>query len=357
MENEKDLIAWYDWDIIKFNIYDQIKNRSFDLITPRVICIDKKFKRQAFRYLKVFSGEGLDYNLEFSKTIETYKNLYCSVATLSDEFEGLLIVDRKGEKIKRAQINNNYDSYVVGYDFKIDLDLDKNLVDEDLTFDFVRSEAIKLKKLFNSNRLPFSVMFSGNKGFNITIGDKFLSGLGVDPADRPEYFLKIVTNIKNELNLRTLDLSVYTIGRVFKVAYSIERHNDLIALPLSDSQLDNFNKSKATIQSVKKLKLLKRGLMTRGGSIENVNAFFKKFDYEPKVTENKITQDVKTPEDKHILTSKEIEVASVISELHAEKIAPVSQVPGRAEPQEKKSLFTRLKNHIKWSIEDAKTKK
>ena len=66
---------------------------------------------------------------------------------------------------------------------------------------------------------------------------------------------------------------------MFKVPYSIERHKDLVALPLDRTQLNNFNVDEMKLDYViQNLKLMNRGLLTRPGTTENVNNFFKAYD-------------------------------------------------------------------------------
>jgi len=267
--NQVKIRDWYKNKLIKYNIFPLLKNRTVDFITPREIVKEKEIKRSAFRYINIKSFTGIDFNIEKGEVVEQFRNVYCSVATLNDTFEGINIVNRVEEKDLRKAINENFEKYVIGYDLKIDID-NSNLVQ-------AHTEAVRVAEILDSYEVPYYVIFSGNKGFNFTVDTSFIPE-DVAVLDRPEYFKKIVEFMKNKEKLDSIDLEVYTIGRVFKVPYSIERHYDLVALPLDRSQLKNFNVDEMKIDyCVKNLKLMNRSLLTRKGNTKGVKKFFEAY--------------------------------------------------------------------------------
>ena len=153
--NQVKIKEWYKNKLTKYNIFPLLKNRTVDFITPREIVKEKGIKRSAFRYINIKSFTGLDFNIEKGEVVEMDRNFYCSVATLNDSFNGINIVNRLEEKQLRAEINANFESYVTGYDFKIDID------NPDLTQ--AHKEAVKVAEILDSFNVPYYVIFLGIK--------------------------------------------------------------------------------------------------------------------------------------------------------------------------------------------------
>lgn len=282
---EKKTKDWYKNQMVKYLILPTIRERTVDFITPRKIQEEREIKRPAFRYLRVNSIKGFDFNIDRAGVIEDSRNFYSSVAHVSSEFP-ILSWDFTKEKQQRKEINDNFESYVVGYDLKFDID------NSDL--EKAHEDATKLKNLLDEYKIPYYVIFSGNKGFNFTIDDSFIPE-SVPVLKRPEIFLKLAQKIAERENIESLDLGVYTIGRVFKVPYSVEMHKGFVALPLSDPQFKDFlemmDKDMFSIENVVNFvkPLMNRGLLTRHHQvnqpqlIENVQNLFDEFLIEKKV--------------------------------------------------------------------------
>ena len=141
-------------------------------------------------------------------------------------------------------------------------DFDDSYEKEDKTvikgsWDDVRACVRDLKDYFDEYNIPYSLIFSGNKGFQIIISGELLE---IEKIERGNIFphKTIQENIKKMLDLKFLDLSNNGVNsRLCKVPYSLvlrgedkkenggslvnhpeEKMN--IALPLSDEQFENF---------------------------------------------------------------------------------------------------------------------
>lgn len=150
-----------------------------------------------------------------------------------------------------------------------------------------------VKKYLDEYKVPYSIKWSGSKGFHIRIPYHALPDHLVLKDDRENQdavslFIKSFGELISMMfggiasdeiydeyheNLKTLDLGVFDYRRVWKTDYSWVCETDLISLPLSDEQFDNFD-----LQTVKPENVLKSGVRNRfdlmrvGGKEE-----FKKF--------------------------------------------------------------------------------
>lgn len=156
----------------------------------------------------------------------------------------------------------------------------------------VLKDAKILKEYLDEYEVPYYIVFSGNKGFQIIVDGKYV------PIEKIEmgnvYPHKTVQEkIKIMLDLNYLDSANTGINsRLRKVPYSLVPNGETdeqemnMALPLSDSQLDNFRLENMKVKLVMtQNKLMRRGTLERFENLsleqkkENVQDFINVFSF------------------------------------------------------------------------------
>lgn len=258
----------------RFNIIHPCKNREFAMI-PKV------------RALRVHSIDSLSNVLNLVHWDASHVKLYRSVAKISEVPNFTYnLSKRSGETSK--WFREEFDKLIYEYDLFIDFDRD-----EESTIYDVLVEVKELLEYFNEYKLPYYVLFSGNKGFQIYIDGKympkpFLENGTIQPHKR------IAEKIKEAFDFKYLDLSNNGVpNRLCKVPYSLCPTEDKqieeemnVALPLSDEQIENFNLEDMKLHNVvvKVNPLNKRSLLERFDDlseeerIKNVDSFIKSVD-------------------------------------------------------------------------------
>lgn len=143
-----------------------------------------------------------------------------------------------------------------GYDFFIDLEGDAN------DYKVSWNEAKKIKALFDSYKVPYYVKNSG-KGFHFVIPSIHFDSYLPNHLERKEIFLKFSTTLKNLLNLKLIDLTVYDLRRVYKCPYSLDYKTNRVCVPLTDDQFENFSFELTSPTLVISNGIKNRGLMMR----------------------------------------------------------------------------------------------
>jgi hypothetical protein len=149
--------------------------------------------------------------------------------------------------------NGGYKEQYAGYDFALDFDGDDGL-------DQALKDCLRVKEIFDEFKIPYSVRFSGSRGFHLCVDSKWLPQL-------PEQKIvalcgELGTMIKEIEGLSTLDDSIFDSRRVFKLPYSFCQGK--IVLPLDDYQLANFTPQLVSPEYVQKAIQIKgRGLLER----------------------------------------------------------------------------------------------
>jgi hypothetical protein len=189
------------------------------------------------------------------------QNLYVSCAKLKN-IPQFTFNPKKRSSETRPWYRNEYNKEIYAYDLFFDFDKGEEDSWEDLI-----AEVKVLKEYLDEYYVPYFILFSGGKGIHVVIdGDyleiKKISGGNIEPHKT------IVENIKKMLNLKFVDLANNGVNsRLRKLPYSLVKEN--IALPFSDTQLDNFNNDDMSIENVtKKVKpLIRRGNLERYSSL------------------------------------------------------------------------------------------
>lgn len=260
---------FYQQDNVLFNILDGIKFRETalirqpteDLPTSTIRCI----KANALRFLAM--------NFERFRFLRYPFNMYSSVA----QFPNMPMMSFNRDQRRRDMdaFNAHYVDYITAYDFLIDID------NTDLTIAY--AQAYKCKRIFDTAKVPYTLTFSGNKGFHIRIAyEDFPDWLRQMPPKDLIFALKrFVENFRTVNALYSIDLSIFDLRRIAKVPYSIVYPYYFIALPLSDEQMDNFTLKICsmpywlTSENIKKL--YKRGLLKRPGTPEAFGEMVKRY--------------------------------------------------------------------------------
>lgn len=244
--------AWYENRVVQFQLLDGIKGRE---------TFFKEFDGTLrIRALNIFATQGFLFNAKRSRFTSSPFHLYSSVAKLNWSSYPTIPQDKSQWKDYRLQFNKDFESLVFGYDFVLDID-SKDLHN-------AWEIADKVKNLFAEYGLPYSLIFSGSKGFHFRIGWNELrphtstiqetvilcKKLAMLIAEKTGYSF----GAKEEID------SIYQLRRVIRVPYSIHPKSRLVALPLSDEQFDNFFKFDFSPWETMKHTFIKnRGLLTR----------------------------------------------------------------------------------------------
>lgn len=186
---------------------------------------------------------------------------------------------RKEDKDK---FNKEFKKYFVGYDFCIDIDA------KDLKVAYRDTQAIK--NLFDKYKLPYSLKFSGSKGFHFLIEDKWFNQR-MKAKNKVLLFQRLskiiigVCKLKSVNDGGTFDDTIYDDRRIFKLAYSLQNKDgkEYICLPLDDFQFDNWKLEDMELLNFMRsgVRLFQRGLETRDFKLtekqlkSNVSKFIK----------------------------------------------------------------------------------
>ena len=173
--------------------------------------------------------------------------------------------NKEVRKEDKDRFNEEYKQYMADYSFGIDIDA------KDLKKAYTDTKAIK--KLFDEYRLPYSLKFSGQKGFHFLIHYRWFNKR-MKAENKVLLFQKLskviigVCGLKSITNGGTFDDTIYDDRRIFKLAYSLQNKDgvEYVCLPLSDFQFDNWKLEYMELENVMRpsyCKLFKRGLLER----------------------------------------------------------------------------------------------
>jgi hypothetical protein len=283
-QEEKDKLLkqqhfWYSQIFVLFQLIFQLKNRELALLNSKV-----EESHIATRFLYATSIDYLKSHLEALGVSKGTKliNLYRSNAIFKDN---AIPVSSYNLKIRTneenyIEFNKQFSERAKGFDFIIDIDTK--------TIQKAYEIAEEVKALFDERKLPYSLKFSGTRGFHFIIDDEFLPQMEI--FEKIGMIRKILINLvdiydwKDEEGKDAIDISVTNLKGLIKLAYSFDSGN--IALPLSDEQFNNFKIENMKMENVLKHIFIKnRGLLTRIYNLseeqlkENTKKFFEEFDF------------------------------------------------------------------------------
>ena len=281
-------MQYYQKKYVVYEILKNCANRDFSALSNNEANI---------RGLKVACIFDFNRALKLINWEKNKQNLYRSVSTLRSipqfTFNPLI---RSSET--SVWYRNEYSNYVTKYDLLFDFDKSK-----DEKWDNLIKDLKTLKGYLDDYLVPYYIIFSGNKGFQLLINGELLP---IKKIEKGNIFphKKIIENIKEMLDLKFLDLSNNGVNsRLCKIPYSLvlggckkelneieikeyDEKNMTIALPLSDEQIEKFEFEKMKMSNViKEIPLIRRGNLERFDNLSldekkgNIQKFIKVFDF------------------------------------------------------------------------------
>jgi hypothetical protein len=242
---------WYSQTYILLEIVKLLQHRELVFLEkPNPTIIDRKPK--TIRCACGYTLDLLKSNFNSFRVLDyPHINLYYSLMSL-DKMP-LFSFSPSVRALKYTEWSNGlYKQHWTGYTFALDFDGD--------TIEEARQDLLKVKKLYDQYKIPYSITFSGSRGFHLVVDYRWLPQL---PEGKIVPFLgELATMMKEIDNIPSLDDSIFDSRRVLKVPYSFDRGN--IVLPLDDYQIENFNLQMVNPEQViKSIQIKGRGLLER----------------------------------------------------------------------------------------------
>lgn len=182
--------------------------------------------------------------------------------------------DNRQRAMDRENFLATYKNNLAGYDFAVDID---GKGPESVMA--ARDIAATFKAVLDENCIPYSLKFSGNKGFHFYTPYQYVSKRW-DVKNLPGRMADAVNYIAEVYNIPLaskclgkeakekcghaahIDDSIYDLRRILAIAYGCD--GDKVALPLSDMQFQNFRvEDMQATQVLQRVKLYNRGLLIR----------------------------------------------------------------------------------------------
>jgi len=253
---------YYSRKYIGYLIYQNALNRDFSLITPDRTKMSRGHKIvNTVRFNRILEITGIDKN-KF--------NLYRSLAKLRNIPDFTWNFKERSEETK-GWYSNQYVNEIYEYDLFLDFDKE-----EEDSWEELLNEVINFTKKFDKFKVPYYVLFSGRRGFQVIIDGKYIP---IKDTTLKSIFphKTIVEKIEKYFGLKFLDTSgngVYS--KLCKIPYSLVGDN--VVLPLTPEQLYNFKIEDMNINEVMKLPLMNRGVIQRKGDSNTTQTFIKSLD-------------------------------------------------------------------------------
>lgn len=216
------------------------------------------------RWLNIQYSGMLNKQFEEFKFLEKPMNIYFSLATYQNfpMFSWNRLIKQQEQGIWEKEFHK----YIVGYDLLIETD--------STDIKLSQADTIKIKEFLDSYKIKYCIKASGSKGFHIIVPDEEFSHIKLSIYDhkgvyydRVKLFKDIITRLKFVLNCLTIDLTIVDIKRIAKTGYSIDVKSGLVAYPLDDNWLINFENKLITPENVLRQNNYKRGLLWRNDDV------------------------------------------------------------------------------------------
>lgn len=247
--------SWYDFKPVQFEIVKITARREFAFLKPSNI-----------RALNLWKIDQLPQYFKLANYNEKKPNCYISVAKLQS-IPIFTFQPAQRQKETSPWFKNEFFSEVFAYDLFMDFDKEDGEDWADLLL-----EVKTFKEWLEENKVPYYLLFSGNKGFQIIIPYEYLpEGLTFEVDDNGKGkegsvydFTKVFQEKAKEVfELKHLDLANNGIpNRLRKLPYSLVGDN--VVLPLSDKDFEDWSTGKMHRDYVmRKIILKNRGLLLR----------------------------------------------------------------------------------------------
>ena len=197
------------------------------------------------------------------------QNLYVGCARLKS-IPNFTFNPKERSKETSEWFREEYNNLIVAYDLFLDFDKPP----EDSWEDLIKEVKI-FKEYLDDYKVPYYLLFSGNKGFQIIIDGKYLPIKNIERGNIYPH-KEIVEKIKTMLNLKFLDLANNGVNsRLRKIPYSLvpneikDEQEMNIALPLDDIQFEYFRVENMKVKNILSgTKLIRRGTLERFQDID-----------------------------------------------------------------------------------------
>ena len=261
---------WFAVDDNLFNILESIKYRETAFIR---MATEQYPKPTTIRNIKANALIYLSQNFYRWRFLHQPFNMYASVAVYPN-----MPMFSWNPEVRRKEMddfNDRHQQYMTQYDLLVDID------NRDLKQAY--AETYKCKEIFRNEGIPYTVCFSGNKGFHLRIAyldfPEWMQRLKCD--ELIDLLKRFMENFRTINGLYSIDLAIYDSRRQAKVPYSVVYPYYLIALPLSDDEFNHFTLEYCSmvywLDSANRRRLYKRGLLKRAGTAEAVGNMIKKY--------------------------------------------------------------------------------
>ncbi|MFB6182541.1 MAG: hypothetical protein ABEI78_00600, partial [Candidatus Nanohaloarchaea archaeon] len=315
-----DIQDWYQNEKQKDALHWEI----FKYCRPRSIALLGEKKKDRFINIGKFGKFRQELNAKFNQD-NPYYDFYATVEYLAktnqtsrEEFKEMIdqgkthkeiaeklgthekVIEDKHNKLennkleKTVKVPANYKDHFYkylydapGYDLVFDIDGDdainkkKDISKEEINKEYSRKqiideaykEAEKIVDYLEKHNAPYSVRFSGGKGFHISIQREHIKQY-IENNNYPHTAGLFAEFIQDKTNAK-IDYKIYSKKRIYRVPYTMHTETNLICMPLTKQQFKDFKLKYASPDYIKNnINLKNRGLCTRQGK---ANKIIKKF--------------------------------------------------------------------------------
>lgn len=221
-------------EVSVFRSNEEIKEKHY---VPRIPCLRAGNVDMLLKLMEIYGV--LDPKLN--------RTIYASASFIWWEYLGLAI--NQDHYITDNEITERnklwavkFDKAMRGQDFILDFDSPK--------LETAFNDTLKVCDYFEELHLPYSVNFSGKKGFHVRLDGYLIREswvkAKVTPSSLQEAYSYVADGLKNMLKLETLDKSTLSKRQPVRVPYSLHS-SGYVCLPLDAGQMDIL-KSKSVDQ-------------------------------------------------------------------------------------------------------------
>lgn len=253
--------VWYGDRRILFNIIENFKYREGVFLSDHA----------TIRCIKANKIDYLLRNFDRYDFMKTPYNVYNSLAHYPNL--PMFSFNKIQKRTEMDDFNINFMRYMTGYDFLLDID------NPDIGKAY--KTLVKVKQIFDEYKIPAWYCFSGKKGFHVRIyyDDLPMDYKNMGFKDMCDMFKKFAERFAIVNGFHDIDYTIFDLRRIAKTPYSIVYPYYMVALPLSDQDIAEFDLKKMTLPyNIARIDdMLNRGVMVRPGKQENLKKLFTEY--------------------------------------------------------------------------------
>ena len=263
---------WYYNPEIMYNIVNTCKSREITFLSK---------EKNLFTVRNIFANHSnyLKSNFQAFKFIDRPYNIYYSLA----KYDNMSPFSYHPAKRKEQQciFNKNALKHIVAYDWG--LDFDGEGIEQ---LEEAYNDCKLVKSLFDKYGVPYTLKFSGSKGFHLKVPYEYLpKRLKLNTATGEDNIYDWLKGLAELLvfkfELHTLDLGIFDPRRIWKADYSYVCETGLISLPLNDLEFLNWHIDLVKPEVVIRTPLRNRGEILRKSNSEGLKKLcYEEFEYE-----------------------------------------------------------------------------